>query len=65
MAVLLPEDIVFADTSIVQEGVEDQTAVIRCEASGDPLPRMQWYHNGKPIPGEDLTTNLMARRSFN
>lgn len=35
----------------MQKGVEGATGVIRCEASGDPQPKMQWYHNGRQIPG--------------
>lgn len=28
---------------------EGETVTFRCEASGEPLPQIQWIHNGKPV----------------
>lgn len=41
----------FADTAIVQAASEGQDAFIRCEATGDPLPKIWWYFKGKALPG--------------
>lgn len=31
------------------EGAEGETAVIKCEANGNPEPTIKWIHNGRPL----------------
>lgn len=33
----------------IVNAAEDETAVIKCEASGVPVPEIKWIHNGKPL----------------
>lgn len=39
----------FTVTPKIVEGAEGETAVIRCEASGNPEPTIKWIHNGRPL----------------
>lgn len=48
------------------EGAEGETAVIRCEASGNPEPVIKWIHNGRPLseaplnPRRSVTSNSIT-----
>lgn len=33
----------------IVEGAEGESAVIKCEASGNPEPTIKWIHNGRPL----------------
>ncbi|XP_050425383.1 neuroglian isoform X2 [Adelges cooleyi] len=39
----------FTVTPEFVEGAEGETAVIKCEASGNPEPTIKWIHNGRPL----------------
>ncbi|VVC24599.1 Hypothetical protein CINCED_3A009632 [Cinara cedri] len=39
----------FTITPQIVEGAEGETAVIKCEASGNPEPTIKWIHNGRPL----------------
>jgi hypothetical protein len=39
----------FTITPQIVEKAEGETAVINCEASGNPEPTIKWIHNGKPL----------------
>lgn len=38
----------------IVEGAEGETAVINCEASGNPEPTIEWIHNGRPLSESPL-----------
>ncbi|CAH1721316.1 neuroglian-like [Aphis gossypii] len=50
----------------IVEGAEGETAVIRCEASGNPEPTIEWIHNGRPLseaspnPRRSVTSNSIT-----
>ncbi|KAL4121128.1 hypothetical protein QTP88_013693 [Uroleucon formosanum] len=54
----------------IVEGAEGETAVIRCEASGNPEPTIKWIHNGRPLseapinPRRSVTTNTITITSL-
>ncbi|XP_034938315.1 neuroglian isoform X2 [Chelonus insularis] len=50
----------------IVNAAEDETAVIKCEATGEPQPEIKWIHNGKPIsesppnPRRKVTLNTIT-----
>ncbi|KAL0850772.1 hypothetical protein ABMA28_006704 [Loxostege sticticalis] len=39
----------FTEEPEFQNKAEGETAIIRCQAGGTPVPQISWVHNGKPI----------------
>lgn len=60
----------FTVTPKIVEGAEGETAVIRCEASGNPEPTIKWIHNGRPLsdappnPRRSVTSNSITVTSL-
>jgi len=54
----------------IVEGAEGETAVIKCEASGNPEPTIKWIHNGRPLseasinPRRSVTSNTITITSL-
>jgi len=52
------------------EGGEGETAVIKCEASGNPQPSIKWIYNGRPLneaspnPRRTVTSNSITITSL-
>ncbi|KAJ8736017.1 hypothetical protein PYW08_006673 [Mythimna loreyi] len=50
----------------IQNLAEGETAEIKCEAAGTPVPKITWIHNGKPIeqaepnPRRQVTANTIV-----
>lgn len=53
----------FTITPKIVEGAEGETAVIKCEAGGNPVPTIKWIHNGRPLSEE--SPNLRRYVTFN
>ncbi|XP_050520545.1 neuroglian isoform X2 [Daktulosphaira vitifoliae] len=39
----------FTVTPEIVQGAEGETAIIKCEAKGNPEPTIKWIHNGRPL----------------
>ncbi|XP_025162697.1 neuroglian isoform X2 [Harpegnathos saltator] len=48
----------------IVNAAEDETAVIRCEASGVPVPELKWIHNGKPLKAESNSRMKLTANSI-